>query len=920
MDGLIAKMTAEGLERLGGPPGRSPEELRPIFKKFVEIHTRQIRSKHEQGAGGLAVCRARAAMLDVLVVQLLAALWPTTGKSLSETPFALVATGGYGRAELNPGSDIDLLFLEGGGIIKEDGSTPLSRLPPMFIQMLYDIGLEPGDRAVRTIDESVRLAAKDMETKTSLLEARLLAGDEKLFRGLKVALHEKCLRGRESAYIQARLEDQEARRLKHGNSPCMQEPNVKNGVGGLRDFQNLLWMAQVKYGIYDLAQLEQREILSAGEREQLERAYDFLLRVRTELHLVAARGTDTLTPNHQPAVAAGLGFLGDPRRRTEKFMHEYYNSVRNIHLITRTLEQRLALTDAGEKKGWRDLLRLRRSTVRAEEFDGFTLSRGQLHFVDKRLVRDQPARLMRAYLHAQTRGVPLHPDLSQYIRQQVQRLDEDFRANEHVRATFFQILSARGNITPALRGMHETGLLGFYLPEFGRLTNLVQHEYYHRYAVDEHTLMCIEKLDRILSAEDEQSRRYAELYRRIERPDIFHLALLLHDSGKASEAGPHEKVGGQLAVRVARRLELDDATTATLKRLIELHLLMVQTAQKRDLEDPVVIRSFSDQVETLGNLDMLTLHTFADSNGTSESLWNGFKDRLHWELHQRTRELLTGDTGLQLAEAERFLALRKEVRELLPPTFAVDELAAHFSGMPARYFRLHSAREIVRDLTLAHQFMHLQITEEERALEPVVHWQDQRDRGCVALHVCTWDRSGLFSKIAGALAAAGLNIFGAQIVTRDDGVIFDEFTVADARSGELPSKESKQKFERLLLQVLTGEMALAPAIAKTKLLRPLWAGVAGDRIATHIRLDNEASADRTLIEIETEDRVGLLFAISQALVALRLDLILAKIVTEKGAAIDSFYVTEIGGGKVVDGDRQEAIVKSLEESVASFEA
>jgi [protein-PII] uridylyltransferase len=322
MDGLIERIASEGQERLGGLHGRSPEELRPIFKKFVENQTRQIRREHESGAGGLAVCRARAAMLDVVVVKLLNALWPAAARPIPETPFALVATGGYGRAELNPASDIDLLFLEGGGVIKEDGSTPLSTLPPTFIQMLYDIGLEPGDRAVRTIEESIRLAAKDMETKTSLLEARLLAGDEKLFRALQTAVREKCLKGKESAYIQARLEDQEARRLKHGNSPCMQEPNIKNGVGGLRDYQNLLWMAQVKYGIHNLAELEEREMLDAGEREQLERAYDFLLRVRTELHLVAGRGSDTLTPNFQPAVAAGLCFSGDPRRRTERFMHE----------------------------------------------------------------------------------------------------------------------------------------------------------------------------------------------------------------------------------------------------------------------------------------------------------------------------------------------------------------------------------------------------------------------------------------------------------------------------------------------------------------------------------------------------------------------------------------------------------------------
>lgn len=919
---MVSHLRAMAAEQLRWEPGTVPEKLRPIFKGYVQSSDRWLRERHGEGASGRALCQARSAMVDEVARRLMEALWPASGTPMGLTAFALVATGGYGRSELNPGSDVDLLFLEGGGVIREDGSTPLSSLPPAFIQMLYDIGLEPGDRSVRTVEQSLKLAAGDMESRTSLLEARFLAGDERLYRKLVQSLREKCLRGKESEYITERLADQGARRAKYGNSPCMQEPHIKNGVGGLRDYQNLLWMALVRYGVGTLKDLEEREMLSAEEHRQLKDSYDFLLRVRNELHYRAGRGSDTLTPVHQPVVAAGLGYSGDPRRRTERFMRDYYTAARHIHIITRTLEDRLALTaENTERKRWSELLKLRKpGGERAETFDGFQLVRGQVHVVDKRVLRDHPARMMRAFLHAQARGVPLHPDLAQFIRQQVSRLGDEFRSDEHVRRTFIQVLSARGNVAPALKAMHETGLLGRYIPEFDRLTNLVQHEYYHRYAVDEHTLVCIEKLDQVWSSDREPFRSYYELFRRLERPEVLYLALLLHDAGKAEDGGRHAEIGGQLALTVARRLELDPVTTGRLRLIIELHLAMVQTAQKRDLEDPRVIRAFADQVQDLENLELLTLHTFADSMGTSESLWSGFKDSLHWELHHRTRELLTGDTGQIRAQRKQLQLLEQEVRGLLPKTFAPDEIEAHFTGMPGRYFQTHAVEEIARDLTQAHQFMHLQLTVAERALEPVIHWHDERDRGHTVVHICTWDRAGLFSKITGALAAAGLNIYGAQIYTRHDGVIFDEFYVVQARTGQLPVREEKQKFEQLLLKVLTGNVDLAPAIAKTRLLRPLWIGVAGDTIPTQVRLDNEAAADRTLIEVEAEDRVGLLYRISETLAELRLDLILAKIVTEKGAAIDSFYVTEIGGGKVEDPERQQRIVRRLEEAIRAHDA
>ncbi|MFM7100561.1 MAG: ACT domain-containing protein, partial [Verrucomicrobiota bacterium] len=400
-----------------------------------------------------------------------------------------------------------------------------------------------------------------------------------------------------------------------------------------------------------------------------------------------------------------------------------------------------------------------------------------------------------------------------------------------------------------LRAMHEVGLLGRFLPEFGRLTNLVQHEFYHQYAVDEHTLTCLEKLDRVWSATERPYANYTALLREIEKPSVLHLALLLHDSGKADKTGHHEIIGGELALKAARRLKLDGATTHTLRLIIELHLAMVQVSQRRDLEDREVISEFAGRIQTREQLDLLTLHTFADSMGTSDTLWNGFKDTLLWTLYHKTADYLAGETDFIQLEVRQRELLQEEVRAVLPRTFAPDEIAAHFGGLPARYFRVHPPREIARDLTLTHQFMHLQLIEADRALEPVVNWQDDPDRGYATVHICTWDRAGLFSKIAGALTAAGLNIHSAEIYTRQDGIVLDTFAVTDAATGALPPPATRERFSHILTQCLVGVFDLPRAIARAAHYRPLWQAAPDDRIATRVRVDNRSSPGRTVIDI-----------------------------------------------------------------------
>ncbi|MBL9175794.1 MAG: [protein-PII] uridylyltransferase [Verrucomicrobiales bacterium] len=913
MNALIARIEANANRRLRLPSGRKPSEELPRYRAFLKEETARLRILHRSESGGAEVCKARADMMDILIRHLFDSVRESFPPKGRPPRLALVAYGGYGRAELNPYSDIDLMFLHDG---RRDAETTLGEWTSGLLYTLWDVGLKVG-HALRTVDDCVKVANQDMQSKTALMEARLITGDEPLFKSFQKAFATRCIANHEDEYIGQRLEDQVRRRDRHGNSAAMQEPHVKNGCGGLRDYQNLLWMASVKLGYRSLPELQAEGYLGSRDRKTLEAAYDFLLRTRNELHYSAGSAMDVLTAAVKPAVATGLGYTErSPRLRVEHFMRDYYTHARNVYLITRLLEQRLALVPT-PVRGLRALLGRRTAPPPTQEVDGFRIIGQQITAPSRTIFREDPNRLIRAFLYAQRRGLTLHPDLVQMLRLLVQegRVDGAFVRDAGVHATFLEILAQRGNVAPALRAMHEVGFLGRLIPEFGRLTNLVQHEFYHQYAVDEHTLVALSRLDRVAGATESPYANYAPLFQQVERPEVLYLALLLHDAGKAIPGRPHELVGGELAVRASRRLQLDGATTHVLRKLIELHLELVKVSQRRDLEDPAVIRQVADEVQDTDTLTMLTLHTFADSMGTSDTLWNGFKDSLLRTLYHKTRDCLAGGTEFIRATRKVRELLRDEVVQLLPKTFVPDEIDAHFQGMPSRYFLIHDARAVARDLTLAHRFMHLQLTEAERALEPALLWHDEPDRGYTAVHICTWDRTGLFAKLTGALAAAGLNILAAQIYTRKDGIVLDDFFVVDARTGKLPESSVRQRFEKIVIDVLARGQDPARALAKAQQYPPLYRAV-GERMPTTIRFDNQNSEDYTILDVEAEDRVGLLFALAATLHDLQLDIGLAKIVTEKGAAIDTFYITGPDGEKIGDEDRQRVITRRIREAVA----
>ncbi|MDB6021611.1 MAG: glnD [Pedosphaera sp.] len=919
MSTLIEKIEASAAGRLVLPEGRMPGEELARFKTFLKVETHRLKILHRAGAGGREICQGRAAVMDIL----LRYMWQAVKLSFSEQSqrefpeIALVAIGGYGRAELNPHSDIDFMFLHEGQV--GAGSKPLPILAKMMDGILYplwDLGLKVG-YSVRTVEDSVTAAREDMQSKTSLIESRLIAGSEPLYKKLQKAVLNKCVEGSESAYIAERLEDQAARHAKFGNSPSMQEPNIKNGCGGLRDYQNLVWMAYFKYRTRSLEELQQRELMSESERKQLEAAYDYLLRVRNELQYHVGRPVDVLTKNVQPAVAYNLGFHDrSPSVRLEKFMREFYVHARNIYLLNRTLEQRLALLPPPKRLQFIRRLIPRRKAAEPQVVDGFKFIGGHIHAATPRVFREQPRRLMRVFLHAQQRGLRLHPDLAQLIRSQLLLVNRAFLYDEHVRETFLTILNQRGNVAPILRQMHEVGFLGKYIPEFGKLTCLVQHEFYHQYTADEHTLVCLEKLDSVWEAREEPFAHYSQLFQDLERPFLLYLALLLHDVGKANPNGNHADAGSLLAERFARRLGLDGSATHTLRLVIENHLTMAGVSQRRDLEDPTVIRNFANQIQSAETLSLLTLHTFADSLATSDKLWNDFKDSLLWTLHRKAMPLLTGGKEFIMAEEKQRELLAEEIGRSLPGRVSEEELHAHFGSLPPRYFQIHNAPEITRDLVLTHRFLHLQLAEDKHALEPVIDWHNEPDRGYTVVKICTWDRAGLFNSISGSLSAAGLNILSAQIFTRSDGIVLDTYFVTDAQTGKLANREEREKFETLLIKLLTGdEVDFGALLARKRGNRPPYQSYEGDRMPTNIHFDNETSESRTAVEVETEDRLGLLYTISLALADLGLNITAAKIVTEKGAAIDTFYVCEQDGRKILDAGRQEFIARKIRDAI-----
>lgn len=891
-----------------------PTDLLDVYRSFLKLEEHRLKVDHASGEGGRALAQKRADIITVMLRHLWNSAWQTSQRThLNDPPrMALLAVGGFGRGELNPYSDIDILFLyDHSG---KERPAQVDDIVQHILYMLWDIGLHVGP-ATRTMDELVTAGNSDLRTKTSLLEVRYLSGEESLFTEYQRVFNQRCLRGHEGEYLSWRVQDQRERHAKGGNTVFLQEPNVKNGCGGLRDYQNLLWIARVKRGLTSMAELVEAKLLTASERKQLDRAYDFLLRLRTELHYQQHRSGDILTLRLQGQIANAFHYQHRSiLRRTEALMRDYYEHASQLYILGNTLSSRLCGPAFQTKKASWAFLPYRKSQT--QELDGFILHQGILEPEAKSIFGVDSLRIVRVFLLAQQHKAELAPELKIRLRRRLNLINRKFIYQPAVREMLLSIMSRKGEVARILRTMHEVGLLGRLFPEFRPLTCLVQHEFFHRYTADEHTLVCLEVLDKIIDATESPLSKYRPLFQQVARPHLLYLALLLHDTGRAENSKHHSEESATNAVRAARRLKLSTSELSTLVFLVDNHLTMSETARRKNLDDEQTIVEFARVVQNQERLDLLMLLTFADTLGTgAPRSYSEWKDLLLWQLYHRTTRALSGEKEFIAAAEQARQDLQQHLLQNISQDIDLGEVVAHFENLPASYFETLPEDLIRLHIRLVHEFLEYQIAHGDAALIPIIHWRDFPEQGYSEVIIVTWDRERIFARGTGCFTACGLNILKADIFTRADDIAIQTFYVSTERLEAASDPRDRAAFDKIVVQALSDlEFDFAAAFARR---RKAPIGMETGDVPTKVSVDQHSSRSSTLLDIQTADYPGLLYRIACAIADAGLNLISARIATEKGAALDTFYLTNMDGQKITSEEKIISLVQAVKRSILS---
>ena len=892
-----------------------PTDLLDVYRRFLKLEEHRLKLEHTHGEPGRDLCQKRADVMTVMLRHLWTGAWETHRRHHPEKAprIVLLAVGGFGRGELNPYSDIDILFLYPNDHAKE--AAQVNDIVQHILYLLWDIGFQVG-HATRNMQELVTQANGDLRTKTSLLEARYLAGEESLFAEFEKTFLRRCLHGHEKEFLEWRVADQAERHLKSGHTVFLQEPNVKNGCGGLRDYQNLIWVGKVKRGLANTQQFVEAQLLTPTERKQLDRAYDFLLRVRTELHYQQKRSGDVLTLRLQGQIAGSFGYQHRTiLRRMEAFMRDYYHHTSLLYSLGNTLSNRLCGSDRARRSTWAFLPF---QATHREEIDGFVIENGEIEAASATTFGEEPLRLVRVFLLAQQHNAEIGPELKLRLRRRLYMIDRRFIYQNAVRDTLLAILSRKGQVGHALRAMHEIGFLGRFFPEFRPLTCLVQHEFFHVYTADEHTLVCLEMLDKIIDATEPPFSKYRPLLQQISRPHILYLAMLLHDTGKADNGARHAEASAVNAVRVARRLRIRGAELSTLVFLVDHHLTMSEIARRKNLDNEETIIEFARIVQNQERLDLLMLLTYADTQGTGSShSYSDWKDLLLWQLYRRTSSALSGIVEFVAVAEEARRETQQRILKNLDREFDPGEISAHFENLPPGYFAGISEDLIREHIAIVHSFLKYQITHDDASLQPILHWRHFPDQGHSEVTLVTWDRDYLVAHVTGSFSASGLTILKADIFTRADDIAIETFYVATERLEAVTDPRDRAAFEKILNQAMSMEQfdfnsAFARRAAKPRSTAPLYDS---SEIPTRVSIDQNASRLHTLLDIQTADYPGLLYRIACAIADAGLDLVSARITTEKGAALDTFYLCGRDGKKIESEETLAALTREVRQRI-----
>jgi len=895
------------LDDLENWSGYSPSD-RPIVLKAFRMALQQgygdvSEAFNNAGLPASVAIRERAKVVDLLIVELFGftqravypGFSPTTGEQI-----AIVATGGYGRGELAPHSDIDLMFL-----LPHKLAPRTEQVCEYMLYLLWDLGLKVG-HATRNTDEALRLAREDLTIRTTLLESRLLAGDEALFETFRKRFDEEVVADSALAFVEAKLAERDERHARMGDTRYVLEPNVKEGKGGLRDLQTLFWIAKYIYRVDDMSELVTKGVFTKDDARVFDKAANFMWTVRSHLHEIAGRAEDRLTFDVQPEIGRRMGYTDHAGSRgVERFMKHYFLIAKDVGDLTRVL---CAVLEDQQKKGRRRFSlpkfgRTRRKALRDEAFD---LENGRLSIREAGAFAEKPERLVTLFRDAHACDADIHPNTLRLVKQNLGRIDHRLQHNAEANEAFLDLLTAERNPERALMAMNEAGVFGRFVPDFGRVVAQMQYDMYHVYTVDEHTIRALGILNRIESGELAADHPVsARVVKEVQSRRVLYVAVLLHDIAKGRK-GDHSVLGAEIAFSLCPRLGLNEWETETVSWLVRHHLLMSMTAFKRDLDDPQTVLDFAAEVQSPERLRLLLILTVADIRAVGPKVWNAWKAELLRELYYRTQEVLTGDTPAD-RRGNRIEAAKQALRGALSD-WAADDVE-RFLGLGRESYWLgfdHATH-------VRHAGIVREAYRSEHLLDVVTTVDGERD--ITEIIVYAPDHPGLFATITGAMSLSGASIMDAKIVTLTDGMALDTFWVQDEDGRAFDDPGRLERLRRRITRTVQGEVRAGREIDKARTTAiPRRTSVF--KVPPRVLIDNEASSDATVIEINCRDRLGLLYDLTSALTQSRLQISSAHISTYGERVVDVFYVRDSFGLKIRDESRIKSLRRALLDAAA----
>lgn len=896
---IAAAYDATEARAAGGDRSAFKVEIAAVLRTALDRGKAAIAAALEaEPMAGPAAARSIAWLTDELVRATIevALRWlcpnhaPTEGQKI-----AVLAVGGYGRFEMAPFSDVDLLFLTPW---KATGW--VESLVESILYVLWDLRLKVG-HSVRTVDDCLRLGREDITIRTTLLEHRFIAGARGLAEELDRRLWTELFNRTGPAYVEAKLEERDQRHARQGGSRYLLEPNVKESKGGLRDLQTLYWIAKYLYHATSPKDLVSKGVFTEEEVQIFSEAESFMWTVRCHLHLNSGRANDQLTFDQQVDVARRLGFVdAGGQRAVERFMQTYFSHARNVGELTRIFLAALEARHVKKRPGLSGLLRALSAAGARGMAGPFQMRDGRLDIPSEDVLTEDPLNIFRVLEQGLKTGAMLHPNALRMIAANLALIDDQMRADPVANGLFVDLMVQSGDAERALRRMNETGVLGRFIPDFGRIVAMMQFNMYHHYTVDEHTIMAIRNLARIEKGALKADLPLSSLIMEegVDRK-VLYVALLLHDIGKG-RMEDHSEIGARIAEALCPRLGLDQGSTQTVVWLVRHHLLMSDVAQKRDISDPATVRAFADVVRTPSRLKLLLVLTACDIMAVGPGVWNNWKAQLLRQLYNDTRDELTGGSTTR-SRKDRVALAKTALSERLHAWPEAERDAEIYRHYPPYWLGL--------DTDAHEQIAILGRARAEDKIESDITQEPARgvSRACFVMA----DHPGIFSRMAGALALAGANVVDARSFTTSDGFAASTFWIQSAQ-GTPYDRTQLDRLRRTVHRTLSGDLVARDALKPKRRVKKRESRF---RVPTRVTFDNASSEIYTVIEVDTRDRIGLLYDLTQALSGCNIAIASALIATYGEQAVDVFYVKDLFGLKIRSATKMKTIEEALREAI-----